>query len=149
MNTNKEKQLLVKSLEKAREITREIVNYGVNDTEIKQIIKLLSLELEDTETMKKLNNLVSIDILENESTKDDTKKLILWKVIKMEDQTYETPTSYEEYYQHLRVITESLEADILKAQGGNKSAANRARKSLRTMKKFCSEFVKFSLESSK
>jgi hypothetical protein len=77
MNTNKEKQLLVKSLEKAREITREIVNYGVNDTEIKQIIKLLSLELEDTETMKKLNNLVSIDILENESTKDDTKKLIL------------------------------------------------------------------------
>jgi hypothetical protein len=67
----------------------------------------------------------------------------------MEDQTYETPTSYEEYYQHLRVITESLESDILKAQGGNKSAANRARKSLRTMKKFCSEFVKFSLESSK
>lgn len=77
MNSNKEKQLLVKSLEKAREITREIVSYGVNDTEIKQIIKLLSLELEDTETMKKLNNIVFIDILENESTKDDTKKLIL------------------------------------------------------------------------
>lgn len=67
----------------------------------------------------------------------------------MEDQTHDTPTSYEEYYQHLKVITESLEADILKAQSGNKSAANRARKSLRTMKKFCSEFVKFSLESTK
>lgn len=77
MSVSSEKKQLVKSLEKAREITREIVNYGVNDIEIKQIIKLLSLELEDTETMKKLNNIIFIDILENESTKDDTKKIIL------------------------------------------------------------------------
>ena len=54
----------INSVRKAREIVQEIVNFGVNDFEIKQVIKTLSLELEDTEFMKKLNNLYSNDTIE-------------------------------------------------------------------------------------
>jgi len=54
----------INSVRKAREIVQEIVNFGVNDFEIKQVIKMLSLELEDTEFMKKLNNLYSNDTIE-------------------------------------------------------------------------------------
>jgi hypothetical protein len=63
----------------------------------------------------------------------------------MEDQK----TTYEDHYQHLRAAVESLEADVLKAQGGNKSAAGRVRKTLRALKKLSSEFVKFSMEQTK
>lgn len=54
----------INSVRKAREIVQEIVSFGVNDFEIKQIIKMLSLELEDTEFMKKLNNLYTNDTIE-------------------------------------------------------------------------------------
>ena len=36
---------------KAREIVREIMDFGVNDFQIKKIIKFLSLELTDRDTM--------------------------------------------------------------------------------------------------
>lgn len=36
---------------KAREIVQEIMNFGVNDFQIRKIIKFLSLELLDRETM--------------------------------------------------------------------------------------------------
>lgn len=39
---------------KAREIVHEILNFGVNQYQIKKIIKFLSLELEDRNLMLKL-----------------------------------------------------------------------------------------------
>jgi hypothetical protein len=63
------------SIKKCREISKTIVDYGVNDFEIKQIIKNLSLELEDTVFMKKLNNIYSSDIIDEETNKQN--KLIL------------------------------------------------------------------------
>lgn len=47
-----------KSIEKCREITQEILRFGVNDLEIKKIIDILSLELEDTDTMRKIQNIL-------------------------------------------------------------------------------------------
>lgn len=44
----------IKSIEKCREITREILRYGVSDLEIIKIIDILSLELEDTGAMRNL-----------------------------------------------------------------------------------------------
>lgn len=41
----------VLDLIKAREIVQEIMNFGVNDLQIKKIIKLLSLELSDRDVM--------------------------------------------------------------------------------------------------
>jgi hypothetical protein len=45
----------LKSFEKCRQINSEIINFGVNDKEIKKIIELLSYELEDTNLMKEIN----------------------------------------------------------------------------------------------
>jgi len=39
---------------KAREIVREILDFGVNELQKKKIIKLLALELEDRTTMMKI-----------------------------------------------------------------------------------------------
>jgi len=43
---------------KAREIVREVLNFGVNQSQILYIIRLLSLELEDTELMQHLNDVI-------------------------------------------------------------------------------------------
>ena len=51
-----------KSIEKCREITQEILRFGVNDLEIKKIIDILSLELEDTDTMRKIQNVLKDNI---------------------------------------------------------------------------------------
>ena len=48
----------LKSIEKCREITQEILRFGVNDLEIKKIIDILSLELEDTDTMRKIQSIL-------------------------------------------------------------------------------------------
>tara|TARA_B100001989_G_C24378903_1_gene383251 strand:+ start:419 stop:640 length:222 start_codon:yes stop_codon:yes gene_type:complete len=52
----------LKSLEKCRSITKEILRYGVNNLEIIKIIDLLSLELEDTNIMKKVQYVLKNDI---------------------------------------------------------------------------------------
>jgi len=54
----------LKSLNKSREITKEILNFGVSQDEIIKIIKLLSFELENTELMKKI-----IDVVEEKNNK--------------------------------------------------------------------------------
>ena len=51
----------LKSLEKCRDVTREILRYGVNDLEIVKIIDLLSLELEDTALMRKIQSVLKND----------------------------------------------------------------------------------------
>ena len=53
---------------KSRQIINEILDYGVNQKELKNIIRLLSLELEDTLTMKKIINFLdNTDNIENKS----------------------------------------------------------------------------------
>ena len=52
-------------------------------------------------------------------------------------------------WQELKVLIESLEQDIQKNVGGNKSAGVRARKGLRLLKTNASEIVKISLETDK
>ena len=52
----------LKSLEKCRNITKEILRYGVSNFEIIKIIDLLSLELEDTSVMKKVQYVLKNDI---------------------------------------------------------------------------------------
>lgn len=58
-----------------------------------------------------------------------------------------TPESISSHYDRLRVLLESMETDALKNQGGNKAAGTRLRKSLRLLKNYSSEFVKFSLSA--
>jgi hypothetical protein len=48
----------IKSIEKCRQISKEIINYGVSDLEIKKIISLLSLELEDINCMKSIQSIL-------------------------------------------------------------------------------------------
>jgi hypothetical protein len=52
-------------------------------------------------------------------------------------------------WNELKVLIESLEQDIQKNVGGNKSAGVRARKGLRLLKTNASEIVKISLETDK
>ena len=42
----------------AREITQEIMRFGVSQAQILQIINLLALELEDNKLMKDIRNLI-------------------------------------------------------------------------------------------
>ena len=53
-NTEGEVSLLETA--KCRDIVHEILNFGVNQCQIKQLIKLLALELEDNELMLKIAN---------------------------------------------------------------------------------------------
>ena len=52
-------------------------------------------------------------------------------------------------WNELKVLIETLEKDIQKNVGGNKSAGVRARKGLRLLKTNASEIVKISLETDK
>ncbi len=64
----------VKSLKKCRDITKEILNFGVTQQEIKKVIHLLSLELEDTYLMKELINCLNS---ENELKQENLNKIII------------------------------------------------------------------------
>tara|TARA_B100001287_G_C22212675_1_gene313216 strand:+ start:95 stop:313 length:219 start_codon:yes stop_codon:yes gene_type:complete len=48
----------ISSIEKCRNIVSEIYRFGVNDKEIIKIIELISLELENTEIMREIHNVV-------------------------------------------------------------------------------------------
>jgi len=52
---------------KSREIVREIMNFGVNDFQIRKIIKFLALELESRETM--INICAALDEDTDQKTK--------------------------------------------------------------------------------
>lgn len=68
--SNEEKDLQYKI--KSRQIVNEVLNYGVSQNEIKTIIKLLSLELEDTSIMKEI-----INFLDNNNKIEHKSKLEL------------------------------------------------------------------------
>lgn len=52
--------------------------------------------------------------------------------------------SFQDYYDDLKLLVESLEGDVSKAEKGNKSAQVRLRKSLRLLKNKAGTYVKFS-----
>ena len=66
-DTEKDIHLMIRS----REIVKEIVNFGVTESQKIQIIKLLSLELEDGNIMREISN-----ILDKKNKQDDQTKLI-------------------------------------------------------------------------
>ena len=51
----------------ARQITQEILNFGVNDPIIREIIRQLALELEDRDTMLKIFEFLGISEEQQES----------------------------------------------------------------------------------
>ena len=48
----------LRSIEKCREITNEILRYGVTELEIIKLIDILSLELENTDIMRKIQRVI-------------------------------------------------------------------------------------------
>lgn len=69
-NLNSSEREDVLSRARAREIVREIMNFGVSNSQIIYIIKLLSLELEDIHLMNNINSL--IDQKENVERNDES-----------------------------------------------------------------------------
>ena len=61
-----------KSIEKCRNIKKEILDFGVNEKEIIKLIELLSLELENTSLMKEINNLIKPEKSTQEKIKIET-----------------------------------------------------------------------------
>lgn len=62
-----------------------------------------------------------------------------------QERVLEKPCSIEEHYDRLKLLVESIKEDAVKAQKGNKSAGIRLRKSLRLVKEYSGNFVKFTL----
>lgn len=56
-----------------------------------------------------------------------------------------TLETVSDHFNHLKLLIESMESDSLKASKGNKAAGVRLRKSLRHIKGFTGDFVKFTL----
>lgn len=56
----------LQSIEKCRNIVSEILRFGVRELEIKKIIGLLSLELEDTNCMRSIQS-----VLKNENQQQE------------------------------------------------------------------------------
>ncbi len=55
------------------------------------------------------------------------------------------PSDISEFYGKVRLLIESMEEDVIKANKGNKAASVRLRKSLRYLKTVSGDFVKFTL----
>ncbi len=55
------------------------------------------------------------------------------------------PQDISEFYGKVKLLIESMEEDVLKANKGNKAASVRLRKSLRYLKTVSGDFVKFTL----
>ena len=66
----------VKSIEKCRQISKEIINYGVSDLEIKKIISFLSLELEDIFCMKQIQSILKPQEVHENDLPEKTKPKI-------------------------------------------------------------------------
>ena len=54
-----ESDILTEQKIQCREIVSEILDFGVSEMQKQQIIRLLSLELEDTEIMRKISHFMS------------------------------------------------------------------------------------------
>ena len=67
---------MAKNTKKSREITKTIMEFGVNQQQILRIIYLLSLELENNSVMLEISSLVK-NYLENLSENTETKSNII------------------------------------------------------------------------
>ena len=67
----------LQSIEKCRNIVSEILRFGVKETEIKKIIWLLSLELEDTECMRNINLVLKENNQQQQEVVEKKESLIL------------------------------------------------------------------------
>ena len=65
-NTSEERDVLESA--RCREIVSEILSFGVNQTQILTLIKLLSLELEDRELMLQINEALNTEALIDKPT---------------------------------------------------------------------------------
>ena len=107
-------------------------------------------DIEDIEHVHKINNFM-----------DDYPKNSLWFFKKAADVSYggydvfpivndenfkQSLENSQDYYSYLKVIVESIEADVLKNQSGNKSAGVRLRKNLRILKSTSHDFIKHTLD---
>ena len=72
LNPNDAQDLL--SIEKSRNIVKEILDFGVSENEMLKIIELISLELENREIM---NNIINIVKNKQQESKTEKKELIL------------------------------------------------------------------------
>lgn len=52
-------EILIEDKIKAREIVQSVLQYGVNQKQIEQIIYLFSMELENVELMKQLSTVIN------------------------------------------------------------------------------------------
>ena len=140
LDPNNSKDL--KLLEKCRQINKEIIDFGVSDKEIIKIIELLSFELEDTDLMRSIHSL-----LKKEPEDIKKEKIVIWKEKNMSELNEEdfVPQDISEFYGKVKLLIESMEEDVLKANKGNKAAGVRLRKSLRYLKTVSGDFVKFTL----
>ena len=67
----------IKSINKVREIKKEILNFGITQPEILKLIEILCLELEDTNLMKEIIFLIK----PNEDTEDNNQNKTNNKII--------------------------------------------------------------------
>jgi len=65
----------LQSIEKCRNIVNEVLRFGVIEDEIKKIISILSLELEDTVLMRKIQ--LALKNKEQENQETEKSKLLL------------------------------------------------------------------------
>jgi len=65
----------LQSIEKCRNIVCEILRYGANESEIKKLIDILSLELEDTDLMRKIQ--IALKNKDQQIEEDEKPTLIL------------------------------------------------------------------------
>jgi len=65
-------QLEAEKMIKCREIVREIIDFGVDESQKIQIIKLLSCELENINLMKDI-----VKIIKGSSTEEESNKVII------------------------------------------------------------------------
>ena len=64
----------IKSLEKCRNIIKEVIDFGVSQDEIEKLIDLLSLELEDINKMKSIRSILK----DEEDTKSEIKESLIF-----------------------------------------------------------------------
>jgi DNA-binding transcriptional MerR regulator len=64
----------IKSLEKCRNIIKEVIDFGVSQDEIEKLIDLLSLELEDINKMKSIRAILK----DEEDTETEIKESLIF-----------------------------------------------------------------------
>ena len=70
----KDDVIWLNDIKKAREIVQEILRFGVTQVQMKSILSLLALELEDRDLMLQIRN--AIDPEESETTDDNHVKIL-------------------------------------------------------------------------